>query len=340
MKKIGTFIVVLVLLLFIAIGSLTALALYYNRPLPNQGAVASFTVPKGSGVSTIAQRLESEGLIRSALFFRLLTRLLGTEGNLQAGIFSIPPAVSTLEIHDLFLSGKQVLVSVTIPEGYTISRIASLLEASEVVEADAFIAQARNEEFLEELGIPGASAEGYIYPDTYKFPKDFPADKTVAHLVDTFWTRLEEIHPEVSGMTRGMIHEKIVLASIIEREYRVSEEAPYIASVFQNRLNIGMPLQSCATVVYALTEEAGRPHPEYLTYRDLEIDSAYNTYQIGGLPPEPISNPGETALRSAFFPAESDYLYFVLQNPEDGKHFFSRSFNEHNQAKRLFIKER
>ncbi len=228
----------------------------------------------------------------------------------------------------------------TIAEGLTLSRIAEILHEKEITDKEEFIDAAHDEELLLELGIPGDSAEGYIYPDTYKFAKEFPAENTLRFLVQSFWNTLSGIYPEYKTMTSTQIYRNVIIASIVEREYRVADEAPYIASVFLNRLEIGMPLQSCATVVYALTQEYGKPHPRFLTYRDLEVESSYNTYQINGLPPAPISNPGKTALESVFFPAETDYLYFVLQNPDDGRHYFSKTLSEHNRAKQFYIKER
>jgi UPF0755 protein len=136
------------------------------------------------------------------------------------------------------------------------------------------------------------------------------------------------------------LRDRVVLASIVEREYRAPEEAPLMASVFYNRLNARMRLQSCATVAYVLTEELGRPHPESLTYGDLEVDSDYNTYARWGLPPGPISNPGRVALLAAFEPAETPFLYFVLRDPEAGRHEFSVSLDEHNEKKFLYLKSR
>jgi UPF0755 protein len=128
------------------------------------------------------------------------------------------------------------------------------------------------------------------------------------------------------------------MASIIEREYRVREEAPLIASVFYNRLQFGAGLSSCATIGYIITEVRGEPHPDFLTYKDLEIESPYNTYKYAGLPPGAICNPGKTALDAAFNPENTDYWYFVLKNPETGEHYFSEDLNEHNKARRLYLK--
>jgi len=128
--------------------------------------------------------------------------------------------------------------------------------------------------------------------------------------VTTFFLMLtRSIGRQVESMDRSFLHERVILASIIEREYRVPEDAPLIASVFINRLAVHMPLQSCATVVYVLTEHKGKPHPSIVTYDDLRIQDEYNTYVHRGLPPGPISNPGEISLRAALFPPHTDYLY-------------------------------
>jgi UPF0755 protein len=130
------------------------------------------------------------------------------------------------------------------------------------------------------------------------------------------------------------------MASIVEREYRVDEEAPLMAGVFYNRLRIGMALQSCATVEYVITEIQGRPHPERLFDRDIEIRNPYNTYMVPGLPPGPISAPGEVALHAAFNPVPSDYLYFRLVNPAEGRHYFSKTLDDHIRAGVLYVKAR
>jgi UPF0755 protein len=130
----------------------------------------------------------------------------------------------------------------------------------------------------------------------------------------------------------------VSLASIVEREYRVDDEAPLMAGVFFNRLQIGMALQSCATVEYVITEIQGRPHPERLFDRDTEIRDPYNTYMNAGLPPGPICSPGMVALNAVFNPAESDYLYFRLIDPAAGRHYFSRTLDDHIQAGVFYVK--
>ena len=183
------------------------------------------------------------------------------------------------------------------------------------------------------------SLEGFLFPDTYLFQRNFPAEKVVAHMIDTFFDNLREIAPGYTELSAEELYRKIIIASIVEREYRASDEAKKIASVFYNRLERGMRLQSCATVVYVLTEKQEKEHPKKLTYEDLEVESDFNTYTRGGLPPSPIANPGAVALEATFHPADTDYLYFLLQDPEDGRHTFSKTLSEHNEAYRLYIKQ-
>jgi UPF0755 protein len=139
-------------------------------------------------------------------------------------------------------------------------------------------------------------------------------------------------------MSGSELNRRIIIASIVEREYRVDEEAPLMAGVFYNRLDIGMALQSCATVEYIITEIQGRPHPDVLYTRDIEIRDPYNTYIRPGLPPGPISAPGAVALAAAFQPASSNYLYFRLIDPEAGRHYFSQTLDDHIKAGLLYVK--
>jgi UPF0755 protein len=157
--------------------------------------------------------------------------------------------------------------------------------------------------------------------------------------VETFFERLEEVEPGWRSLGGGKLLEKVILASIVEREYQLTEEAPLIASVFENRRRLGIGLESCATIAYIITEIQHLPHPEYITLEDKGIDSPYNTYKWAALPPGPISNPGRVALDAAFHPARTDYLYFVLRDPEAGKHYFSKDLDAHNKAKKLYLKK-
>jgi UPF0755 protein len=174
--------------------------------------------------------------------------------------------------------------------------------------------------------------EGYLFPDTYLFPLSYPAERVVTAMANNFFNRLQRIAPEGLELSPGELNRKVIMASIVEMEYRVREEAALMAGVFFRRLEIGMRLESCATVIYVLTEHLGRPHPQRLFFVDLAIQNPFNTYQNWGLPPAPIASPGETALRAAFFPVNTDYLFFRVVDPATGRHIFTRTLEEHNRA--------
>ena len=199
------------------------------------------------------------------------------------------------------------------------------------------MAAVNDSEIMESLHIPANSADGYLFPDTYYFQKDFPPQKVLEYMVATYFRNLDRVFPFYVDLSDEKLQEKLILASIIEKEYRVEEEAPLIASVFNNRIKIGMPLQSCATVIYVITEEQGKEHPERIFFRDLEIPSAFNTYLNNDLPPAPISNPGITALSAAFNPAQTDYLFFVVKDSMLGTHTFTSNLADHNTARHSYI---
>ena len=293
-------------------------------------------VRSGETAYSVGRRLEKAGIIKNRYFWNLLFRL-GRE-YIKTGTYRIEIPASQMKIRSLLIAGEQVLVRVTIPEGVTLRKTAQLLEEAAVCTAEEFLRAASSREILDAYQVPGVSMEGYLYPDTYFFTLSYPAAKVVSVMADTFFRRLNEILPEASSISPRELNERIIIASIVEREFRIPEEAALMAGVFYNRLKIGMGLQSCATVVYVITEIQGQPHPEVLFNRDLEIRNPYNTYIRPGLPPGPISAPGETSLRAAFNPAQSDYLYFRLTDVESGRHYFSRTLDDHIRAGAFYLK--
>ena len=212
------------------------------------------------------------------------------------------------------------------------------MEQKNVVQAEEFKKAAQAVSLLTEYQIPAASFEGYLFPDTYYFDTGMTAEAVVRMMVDTFFTRIETI-PALHDMSPEDLFYVVRLASIVEREYRVAEEAPLIASVFTNRLKENIGLYSCATIEYIITEIQGLPHPDVILEQDLKINSPYNTYMWAGLPPGPISNPGLIALQAAADPPETDYYFFRLIDPEKGTHYFSAKFEEHINAGRLYTKQ-
>ncbi len=335
MRKIGA---VLLVALLIPAGVGGAF-LYFNSPPVSRADSALFQVERGEALTRIAARLQEAGLIRSARFLKLLSRLWRTGSSFQSGFFRIPPGATTVDVHNLLVSGRQEQVRVTIPEGWTIGKIARRVEELGLCSRQEFLAAAASPVLLERLKVPGRSLEGYLFPDTYYVPPGSPAEALVGLLADNFFTQLESIAPESRELTPAQLHQKVIMASIVEREYRVATDAPKIASVFYNRLHYNIGLESCATLEYIITEIQGKEHPDYITKEDKNIDSVYNTYKWAGLPPGPISSPGRVALDAAFHPAASDFFYFVLKDPSKGEHFFSRSLTQHNEAKVLYLKK-
>lgn len=314
------------------------------RAVPNDPGVVVessgsylFVVGAGESAATVGARLEAAGLIRSGLLWRLVARLDAAQ--IKTGTYRINGGSGMLEIRELFVSGRQLLVKATIPEGSTLKKIASILDSKGIVDESSFLAAAVDPELLKRFGIRGGSFEGFLFPETYLFPLGYAAENVIDSMVSTFFQRVSSIAPKPLGeYGADEMFERVVLASIVEREYRVDDEAPIIAGVFRNRLRIGMALQSCATIEYVITEIQGKPHPEVIYNRDLEIRDPYNTYLSPGLPPGAISSPGLVALDAAFNPASVNYLYFRLVDPAAGRHRFSRTLDEHIEAGVRYVK--
>jgi UPF0755 protein len=328
----------IIILTALAVVSLIAglcIAINLNAP-PNMEKQASlFEVKQGENARVIGERLEAEGFIKSRLFWYVLNRW--KKEPLKTGSYELELPATQIEIYGALTRGKQALVKVTIPEGYTAAKIARVLADAGICEEEQFLKATEDEELLVRYHIPSSSFEGYLFPDTYFFEEYYPAEEVVQVLADNFFKRFGEIADD--GLSPQEVFEKVTLASIVEREYRREEEAAVMASVFFNRMKIGMALQSCATVEYVITEIQGKPHPEILLIQDTKIENPYNTYIHNGLPPAPISNPGYVALNAVLNPAPSDYLYFRLIDPSSGKHYFSKTFDSHIEAGKLYVKK-
>jgi peptidoglycan lytic transglycosylase G len=335
---------VIFILLFLIITALVTIgAVNYFNEAP--GILVSgdivFSIQEGDTLNIIADSLLNTKLIKSSRLLVLYSRIMRTESKFKVGVYNINPEMTLIEIHDQLIEGRQQLYKITIPEGWTSLQIADYLEYQQITAKTDFLKAINSIELIKGFDLEGYNLEGFLYPDTYLFQKNYPADMIVTVMVNNFFERLNEIHSEYKDMELINLMDKIILASIIEREYRDPEEAPLMAGVFYNRLSKinPIPLGSCATIAYIITDIQGKKHPEIILYSDLEIDSPYNTYMNTGLPPGPISNPGEIALKAAFYPENSNYLYFLLKNPESGQHEFTRNLSEHTAAYNLYIKQ-
>jgi len=329
----------------------TGAVMYFNSPVQDASALSEqdgikkaedgayyMDIRRGESSQSAGLRLERAGFIRSRLFWNLICRL--SKEHIKSGTYRIEIPASPIAIHSLLVSGRQILYRVTIPEGVTLKKMAAILEEAGICSAEDFLNAAGDPQIKGAYRIPNATMEGYLFPDTYLFQKEYPAEQVVKTMADNFFRRIENIDPSVVKMSSQELNEKVILASIIEREYRVAEEAPLMAGVFFNRLRINMALQSCATVEYIITEIQDKPHPAVIYNRDLEIRDPYNTYLRPGLPPGAISAPGTVALQAALFPEKTDFFYFRLNDSSSGRHYFSKTLDEHINAGQLFTKSR
>lgn len=317
-------------------GFFLVLAAWYlvllSWPVGDATRVYGLMVPRGAGFSSVAKELKQAGVVRSSLHLRLVARLKGLDQRIQAGDYRISAAMIPAEILEKLANGQTDACKFTLPEGYSIYQAAELLEKQGVFDSDRFLAACSNRELLAKLGIKAKTAEGYLYPGTYSI--GFQMDETglLIEMVREFRHRIDLLKAQLNGSGRTL-EQVLVLASMIEREAVSAEEKPLIASVFLNRLRIGMPLQSDPTAIYGVRVFGGT-----VTKQDVQRSSPYNTYRIKGLPPGPIGNPGLDSLLAVLKPARTDYLYFVARM--DGTHQFSRTLAEHNLGVNRFLKKR
>lgn len=289
-------------------------------------------IPEGSTFQQVASLLKGEQLIRSRWAFLLLGRTRDIDRKIRPGEYELDASLSSQEILAKLLSGRVVLHPVTIPEGYNLTQIADVLLSQQVTDAKEFTTLVRDRTFIATLGIEADSLEGYLFPETYSFPRGTKPRDVIKAMVDGLHRVWSADMQEQAARMKLSLHQVLTLASVIEKETGSKEERELIAAVFHNRLRKKIPLQSDPTVIYGLPAFDGNIHK-----RDLSIMSPYNTYRVQGLPPGPIASPGAHSLRAALFPAQASYLYFVSRN--DGTHQFSSTLTEHNQAVEKYQKQ-
>ncbi len=326
-------VVIPALVLLIVAGAFVAvqdIRLYAERPVPPvSGKEQLLTIVPGESFRSITRKLLSLGLIRSPLRFRILARVSGHHRNVKAGEYSFDEPSSPRDILERLVEGKVKLHRITVPEGYTLAQIAGIVETSGLSDRAAFLSAAAAVDPKGTYGIDGTSLEGYLFPDTYHLPKDSSAADIIDAMVKRFNAVMTDKRRKRAQDIGLSVHEVVTLASIIEKETGEPSERPQISSVFHNRLDRGMRLETDPTVIYGIKDFDGN-----LTRKHLRTPTPYNTYLIKGLPPGPIANPGEAAIDAALFPARTGYLFFVSR--KDGTHHFSTSLNEHQRAVRKY----
>lgn len=300
-----------------------------SRPVSvSSGDTIMVTIRPGMSANEISGLLYEQGLIKNALFFRIAAKARGLDNSLQAGDYAFNKSMTVDKMIVMIAEGETAYKQFTIPEGYTIEQIAVLLESKEMGSAAKFKELAANSliyDYMNNQNTVTFKAEGYVFPDTYRVAAGTSEEQLLKMMVSQFDQKFTPAMRQRAADLGMPIREVVIIASLVEREARVDKERPVVAAVFLNRLKIGMPLQSCATIQYIL----GYPKPE-LTVQDTEISSPYNTYQNPGLPPGPIANPGLASINAALYPSDTDYLYFVAD--KNGSHRFSNTYEEHLAA--------
>lgn len=298
----------------------------------SQGQHVTVVIPRGTGLDGIASLLERKGVIRSALAFRIVASLDGRGSRIQAGTYQLEHGVGMAGILRQLAAGPPAppTFTVTIPEGLTVEQtfqriaaapgssltVAELREAVTEVALPAWVPVTSLPEGAEPL-------EGLLFPNTYEFPVAVSAQNVIARLIQ----ETDKVVTSIVPSTGLSPYEVLTLASLVEREARLADERPRISSVIHNRLRERVRLQVDATVLYALGEQKDR-----VLARDTEVDSPWNTYRQEGLPPTPISGVGEASIRAAAQPAREDFRYYVVEDPDTGRHRFSRTYAEHQRA--------
>jgi UPF0755 protein len=293
--------------------------------------VQLFSVREGANLRQIARELEEKGLISSSRLFVMHVRMHGDAAQVKAGPYQFNAGMKPSEILKKMVDGDFYLQRFAVPEGYSIYQVAELLQQRKLFNREKFLAACSDRQLLKELGIPGRSVEGYLYPRTYDIMPGTTESGLIREMVGQFLKVYGERFICMAQNARLSRHEVVVLASMIEKEAVSPSEQPLIASVFHNRLKKGMRLQSDPTAVYGIRAFAGK-----VTKADIVRPTPYNTYLISGLPPGPIGNPGSGAIEAVLAPAKTDYLYFVAR--QDGSHQFSTTLDEHNRAVRQYLR--
>ena len=298
----------------------------------SRGENVRVTIPSGSSFTAAIDTLAHAGVVSWPRAFRMYASARGRDRDLKAGTYVFRHGSSWNEVLDALTRGKGLVHTVTIPEGFALSSIATLLGRALSVPPESVVVAASDSALRRRLDVPTPTLEGYLFPDTYTFAEGTSPQEAVRMLVSEFekvWKPEWDARLQELAMSRNDI---ITLASIIEKEARLAEERPVISAVYHNRLRIGMLLQADPTVQYALGK-----HVDRVLFKDLEVDSRYNTYKHPGLPPGPIASPGAASIEAALYPANVPYLYFVAH--PDGHHEFRQTFSEHTEARQQIRRE-
>jgi UPF0755 protein len=331
--------IVLVGLIFI-LGMAVVVGLFFikytnvvNHPLSVDTDKVTINVDSGMTFYSLLDQLVEEDIIKDKNFVKLAIKYNDISTQIKAGQYTLDSTLSLAQLLQALENGaiSDDYIKVTIPEGYSIETIASLLEDNGLITKDVFLDVCLNYElpkYINENEELKYNLEGYLFPDTYLFNTDSSAEEIINKLISRFEIIIEEVKEEYNVDIEDL-NKVMTIASIVEKEAKAPEERSVIASVINNRILKNMPLQIDATVLYAIGE-----HKDKLLYSDLEVESVYNTYLHKGLTPGPICNPGRQSIEAALNPCESNYLYYVYD--VEGKHYFTDNYNDFLEAKNRY----
>ena len=330
MNKIKTFFLISAFISFSALSCLFLdLLVYADKRANADNSKKVVVILPGQNLSTIANYLNNTGIIKNPVKFKLLARIKGCDKKIKAGEYLLSSSMPPIKILETIASGKVRLYKITIPEGYNLKQIASIISRAKLGTKEDFLKAATDSSFVYKQGINAETFEGYLFPETYYFPKNITPEKIITTMVERFRSIFNRKWEKRAKDLNLSIHQVVTLASIIEKETGVSFERPVISSVFHNRLKKRMRLESDPTVIYGLKNFDGN-----ITRKHLATQTPYNTYTIKGLPLGPIANPGSKAIEAALYPADTDFLYFVSK--KDRTHKFSANIKNHNKAVRRY----
>jgi len=322
MKSVKQFFGFLLVLVIVA-GAYIAYKIYIPYNIGTE--IRSVTINENDSFPVVLKNLNQAGILKSDYIFKIMAIFSGVDKKLSPGRYDFVGRISLYDVLRKLKNKDIATLMVTIPEGLSVYKIAGLVAARLDIDSAEFVARAFDTAFAEnQYNIGGF--EGYLFPETYRLWYGIKTDQIFDILLTEFRHKSSGLFDSLQD-SHYSARELLVLASIIEAEARADDEKPLISSVYHNRLKRKMKLQADPTVIYAL---GGLDRP--LLYKDLEVDSPYNTYKHEGLPPGPINSPGLASIKAAINPAETNYLYFVADG--NGRHIFSRTLVEHNRAKR------
>ena len=308
------------------IAFLGAVYVHFLTPPPSSERHSKvLTIQPGTNFSQVSKILEDNGIIRDRTSFYLLARLEDSIPKIKAGEYEFNTTMTPHSVLKKMVRGEVIKYPITIPEGFNLLQVGEVLGQAAVCSRDDLLKKASDSSLIKSLGFDGESLEGYLFPDTYNFPKMFGEENVIHQMITRFKTVYAPLakRAEELGLTCS---EVVTLASMVEKEAVDDQERRIIAAVFLNRLNRGMALQSDPTAIYGVRKRAA----SRITREDVLRKTPYNTYHFNGLPPGPIANPGLKSMQAVLYPADVNYLYFVAMN--DRTHYFSSTLAEHNRA--------